>query len=241
MIGLSVGATLACVAIVYVGATVQGSLGIGLGMISSGVLALVDPDFVPVAIVLSVIPLSGSIAWADRAHLDRRGLAWTLGGRVPGVIAGAAVAAALSDRLLAALVGGSVLLSVVVSVTSRRFEPRDHALVAAGMASGFMGTATGVGGPPIALVYQHRDPAAMRSTMSAFFALGAVLSAVALAVAGEVGERQLRLTALLLPSILLGIVTARLLQHRLQAAYVRPAVLGLCSASAIALLAETFL
>ncbi|NND73558.1 MAG: sulfite exporter TauE/SafE family protein [Ilumatobacter sp.] len=240
MIGLSIGAVAACVLIVYVGAAVQASLGIGLGMISSAVLALVDTDFIPVAIVLSVIPLSGSVAFADRAHIDRRGLGWTLGGRIPGVVLGAIVAASLSDRLLSLLVAGTVLVSVAASITTSRFEPRDGALVAAGLTSGFMGTATGVGGPPIALVYQHSDPATMRSTISAFFALGAVMSMLALTVAGEVGRRQLELSLMLLPSIVIGVVTARLVRHRLRAAVVRPAVLVLCSASAGALLVETF-
>lgn len=240
MIGLSLGAVVACVLIVYVGAAVQGSLGIGLGMISSAVLALVDTAFVPVAIVLLVIPLSGAVAWADRAHIDGRGLGLTLAGRLPGVVAGALVAASLSDRLLALLVAGTVLVSVGASLSTGRFRPQAGALAVAGLASGFMGTATGVGGPPIALVYQHSDPATMRSTISAFFSIGAVMSALALAVAGEVGTRQLELTALLLPSVALGVVTARLVRHRLRARLVRPAVLVLCTVSAVALLVETF-
>ncbi len=239
MIGLSLGALLACVLIVFLGAATQASLGIGLGMMSSAVLAIVDPDFIPVAIVIAVIPLSGSVAWDDRSHLDRRGLGWSLAGRVPGVVVGALVAASLSDRVLALLVAGSVLLSVLASITTSRFEPRDSALLAAGLSSGFMGTTTGVGGPPIALVYQHTDPATMRSTISAFFAIGAVMSAVALAIAGEVGRRELELTALLIPSVVVGVLTARRFRDRLRAAVIRPAVLVLCTASAVALLVET--
>lgn len=239
MIGLSVGAVLACVLVVFVGAATQASLGIGLGMMSSAVLAIVDPDFIPVAIVIAVIPLSGSVAWDDRAHLDRRGLGWTLAGRVPGVVGGALVAASLSDRVLALLVAATVLLSVVASVTSSRFDPSDGALLAAGLSSGFMGTTTGVGGPPIALVYQHSDPATMRATISAFFAIGAVMSVVALAAAGEVGRRQLELTALLLPSVFVGVAVARRYRDRLRAGVVRPTVLALCTASAVALVVET--
>ena len=43
----------------------------------------------------------------------------------------------------------------------------DRALVVAGLASGFAGTTTGVGGPPMALTYQNSDPATMRATISA--------------------------------------------------------------------------
>jgi len=71
------------VIVVFVGATVQASLGIGLGMIAAPILAIADPDFVPVAIIVAVIPLSGMVAWTERRHIDRRGVAFTLGGRVP--------------------------------------------------------------------------------------------------------------------------------------------------------------
>jgi uncharacterized membrane protein YfcA len=47
------------------------------------------------------------------------------------------------------------------------------------------------------------------------------------------------LTALVLPSVALGVVTARLMRHRLNAAVVRPAVLIVCAASAVALLVKT--
>lgn len=239
MLGLSIGVAGLCIVFVYVGAAVQGSLGIGLGMISSPILTLADPDFIPTALVLSVIPLSGAVAWAERHHIDRRGFALTLGGRVPGVIVGAAIAAWLSDDVLGLLVAGSVLLAVVVSISGKRFELRDGTLVGAGLVSGFMTTTTGVGGPPMALTYQHSDPATMRGTISAYFAVGAVMSLAALAIAGEVGARQFELFALILPSIVLGVVTAHLVRDRLDHSVVRPAVLVVCASSAVALLIKT--
>lgn len=239
MFGLSVVMTIACVLIVYVGATVQASIGIGLGMIASPLLALADHDFIPVTVILAVIPLTFTIAWADRAHVAGRDVAYALVGRVPGVIVGAVLVAAISDRLVAVLVAASVLLAVAVSVSGRHVPTSDPVLLAAGLASGFAGTTTGVGGPPMALAYQRSDPATMRSTLSAFFAIGALMSLGALALAGEVGSRELQLTTLILPSVGLGVVTARRVQHRLDPAIVRPAVLALCTVAAIALLIET--
>jgi uncharacterized membrane protein YfcA len=238
---LSLGAAAICIAIVYLGASVQGSLGIGLGMISSPVLALVDPDFIPAAIVLSVIPLSGTVAWAERAHIERRGVGLALGGRVPGVIIGAFTAAWFSDDALGLLVAASVLIAVVVSLAGVKLAQCDSTVVAAGFASGFMGTTTGVGGPPVALAYQHSDPVTMRATVSAFFVVGALMSVMALTLAGEIGTRQLQLAALILPSVLIGLITARRVSKHLDPTVVRPAVLALCSASAIALLIKTFI
>jgi hypothetical protein len=161
-------------------------------------------------------------------------------GRVPGTIIGALVVASLSDQVLAVLVAISVLLAVVASITGRIFRPTDRALVTAGMASGFAGTTTGVGGPPMALTYQNSDAATMRATISAFFAIGSLFSIGALAVAGEIGQRQLQLTVLILPGVALGVITSRFLKDRLRPEIVRPAVLVLCTVACIALLLETF-
>lgn len=240
MLGLSVGMAFACVAVVYVGSTVQASIGIGLGMIASPMLLLADPDFIPAAIMLAVLPLTFTIAWVDRRHIAPRDVGFAVAGRVPGTIAGALVVASLSDELLAVLVAGSVLLAVVASITGRLFRPTDRALVIAGLASGFAGTTTGVGGPPMALTYQNSDPATMRATISAFFSIGSVMSIAALWLAGEIGVRQLQLTAMILPGVVLGIVTARLVKDSLRPEVVRPAVLVICTTAAVALLAETF-
>jgi len=241
MFGLSIPMVIACVALVYIGAVVQGSIGIGLGMIASPLLALADPAFIPAAIMLAVLPLTVSVAWADREHVERRDVGLALLGRIPGTVAGALVLAALSEEVLAVMVAGSVLLAVVSSITGRLFQPTDRALVVAGIASGFAATTTGVGGPPMALVYQRESPATMRATISALFSIGSALSIGALILAGEVGARQLQLTALILPGVGLGLVTARALRGHLRPEMIRPVVLVICTVSAVGLLVETFL
>jgi len=240
MLGLSVAMATACVLTVYVGATVQASIGIGLGMIASPVLAFADPDFIPAAIMLAVLPLTFTIAWVDRTHVEQRDVGFALIGRIPGTIVGALVVAALSDQVLAVMVALSVLVAVVASIAGRIFRPTDRALVIAGLASGFAGTTTGVGGPPMALTYQNSDPATMRATISTFFAIGSVMSITALALAGQIGTRQIELTLLILPAVGLGVVTARFLKEYLNPTVVRPAVLVICTVAAIALLVETF-
>jgi hypothetical protein len=239
MFGLSAAMAIMSVLAVYVGATVQASVGIGLGMIASPVLALADPAFIPVTIVIAVIPLTVSMALTERAHVDQRGFVLAVIGRVPGVVLGAMLVAAVGDRLLALLVACSVLAAVIASVVGWHVRTTGPTIISAGLASGFTGTATGVGGPPMAIVYQHGDPATMRSTISAFFAVGAAMSVTALWVAGQIGSHELELTLLILPPVLLGALTGRLVKGRLHPAVVRPAVLGLCSLASVTLLVGT--
>lgn len=236
---LSIVAAVASVTVVFVGSLVQGSIGIGLGLIAAPVLALADPAFVPGTIIIAVLPLTLIVAWGDRHHVERRDVVVALVGRLPGVVAGAVVAASISHTVLAILVAVSVLVAVAASTTSRRIPLNDSTLLAAGATSGFAGTTTGIGGPPMALTYQHHDAATMRATVSAFFFVGAAFSGIALWLAGEMGRRQLQLSLLLLPAVLAGTWTARRLRHRLRPEMVRPAVLVACSGSALALLVDT--
>lgn len=240
MFGLSVGLTVACLLAVFVGAAVQASIGMGTGMIAAPVLAFADPAFIPAAILISILPLTFAVAWDDRRHIDRRGVGVALIGRIPGLIVGAYVAASLSDDVLAVLVAGSVLVGVAASLTSKRFRPTTLALVFAGMASGFTGTTTGVGGPPMGLTYQHSDAATIRSTLSAFFSVGSVLSIIALVIAGDIGRRQWELGIMLLPAIGAGALTARAYRGRMHPEVIRPVVLAICTIAAAALLIETF-
>jgi uncharacterized membrane protein YfcA len=65
------------------------------------------------------------------------------------------------------------------------------------------------------------------------------MSLVGLVLAGEVSQRSLELTAVLIPSVLLGIMTAKRVKQRLNADLVRPVILALCLLSATALLVRS--
>lgn len=161
-------------------------------------------------------------------------------GRVPGVALGAWAVVAAGDRALALLVAGSVLAAVAVSLTSFRFPTTDRSVMIAGSVSGFMGTTSGIGGPPMAITYQHEDPATMRATLSAFFTIGTVISLVGLGISGGMSSRQLGLGLVLIPAVVVGFVASRRVAGRLPAERVRAAVLVVCAASAVVLLLDEF-
>jgi uncharacterized membrane protein YfcA len=231
----------ACAGIVFIGAIVQGTLGIGLGLVSAPVLALADPAFIPVAILVAILPLTVSMSVRERAGIDRRGVGFAMLGRIPGAVLGTVAVVLTGTRFLVVLVAISVLAAVAASITSVRFATTGRSLVVAGAVSGFMGTATGIGGPPMAITYQHADPAVMRSTVSVFFTLGSAISLGMLGLAGVIGERQLLLGAALIPAVVAGFALSGPITRRLDADRIRMLVLAVCAASAITLLTREFL
>jgi hypothetical protein len=217
---------------------VQGAIGLGFGLVSAPFLALIDTDFIPGAVLVAVLPLSTSVAVHSYADVDRRSAALAILGRIPGVAAGAAVAAAVSSRALSIGLGTAVLIAVAMSIWLPSVPTTTGLTVGAGAVSGFMGTTTGVGGPPMALLYQRVSPRVVRATLSAYFAIGTVLSIVALTVAGDLTSRQWRLGLLLVPGVVVGLVASPWVRRHVDGPRFRPILLAICAASAVLLLIE---
>lgn len=239
--GLDLWVALACLGVVTIGSTLQGVIGLGMGLLAAPLLAIADPGFLPLSTVIAVIPLGIGAAWRERHAVERRDVGIALAGRVVGVALGAWAAATTGHGFLVLMVAASVLIAVLGSVTGLRFATTDRNLLLAGTASGFTGTAAGVGGPPMGLTYQHAEPATLRATLSAFFAIGAVVSLVGLTIAGEVDRHRLGLALVVLPGVPLGLLLSKPLIGRLPADRVRPLVLAVCAASAIGLLIDELL
>src|SRR4029079_5193713 len=116
LMDVTVGALILAALATIVGATIQGSIGFGLNLVTVPVLALVLPDALPVTVVLLGIPISIAMLRHEHHALDRRGLGWIITGRVPGTIVGAWVAATVTTTMLQGLIGGFVLLFVLASI-----------------------------------------------------------------------------------------------------------------------------
>ena len=220
---------------VVIGAVAQGSVGFGFGMLAAPVLALVDEELVPGAVLLLGLTVALIIAWDERGALDWLGIRWALVGRVLGTLAGAYAVTRLDHDAMAIALGLLILFAVVISLTGWHVRPTTTTLVGAGMMSGVMGTLTSVGGPPMALVYQREDAAKLRSTLAGFFVFGASLALLVLTVSGEVGERQLVDGVILLPGLFVGLVLSRALAPYLASGRTRAGVLALSAVAAVAL------
>lgn len=227
--------------VVALGATIQGSVGFGMNVLAAPLVVQVEPRLVPVPLLVAALVITVAVALRDRAHLVVGDLGWAVGGRIPGAVAGTVAVAMLSRDALALTLAGAVLLAVAVSVTGMQVPVTRTTLAGAGVASGFMGTATSVGGPPMALLYQHGAGDHVRANLSTFFAIGVVLSLAVLGLAGEIGPEEGWLALAVVPAVLVGFLASRWTRGHIDAGRVRPAVLGLSGLSALGLLIRTLL
>jgi uncharacterized membrane protein YfcA len=163
---------------------------------------------------------------------------WIVAGRVPGTVAGALIVASVSTDSLKIVIGVSVLLAVALSVAAPPVPLTPATQFSAGVVSGTTGTAAGIGGPPLALLYQHRPGPTMRATMAASFLFGTFLSIVTLSIAREVTLADCVLAAALIPLVIAGTWIGRRAHDTLDRQWLRPAVLTFAAVSAVVVLVD---
>lgn len=210
----------------FVGATIQGSIGFGLNLIVVPVVAILQPAAIPSALIIMAIPMTAGSAALEREHIHRSGVLWTTLGRLPGVVLGAWVVRALSAETLGIVVGGFVVLAAGMSALSPPIRIGRGSCAVTGFIAGVMGTASSIGGPPMALLYQGQPGPVLRSTLGATFLIGTALSLLALVVAGQVAGWHWLLGIALTPGVALGLFAGRRLHGWLERGWLRPCVLG---------------
>jgi uncharacterized membrane protein YfcA len=223
-----------------IGSAVQGAVGFGANLIAAPLLVLIDPRLVPGATTLASLGLNAGVTVRERGHADRRELLIASVGLVPGTVIGAAALASTTDarsvRLLLAVI---VLLGVALTASGIRVPLTAGWVGGAGVLSGFMGTAAAIGGPPLALLHQHREGPVIRATLSRLFLISGVMTIVGLAAFGRFGWGDVARAGALLPGSLLGFAVSGPAARVLDRGYTRPAILALSTVSAAAVLIST--
>ncbi|MCP1728033.1 putative membrane protein YfcA [Natronospira proteinivora] len=212
--------------VVIIGALVQGSIGFGVALLGAPLLFLINPMLVPAPVIIIGMSLPLLILLRDHHAVVYRDVAWVLPGKLLGSLMAAALLGVVSESALGLVFGALVLLGVGLSL-SRRFPlPGGRHLFAAGGVAGFMATTTSIGGPPLALVFQHVRGARLRGTLSACFIPGGIFSLAALWWVGRLGWSELMAGLSLFPAIISGFLLSAYLAHWLDRGWLRPALLA---------------
>lgn len=216
------------VAVIFVGSYVQSSIGFGLAIIAAPALFLLDPLYVPAPITISALTLSIANAYKHWDSISFHKLKFAIAGRVPGTIAGGLLLLWIDQRALALWLGISVLVAVGLSMSKLVLKPTKGAMFSAGLLSGFMGTSSSIGGPPIALVMQHEENDYIRANLAAFFVVGCLMTLTMLSTVGRFGLQQLLIALPLMPATLVGYWVAMKTLHLISHDNLRRLSLILC-------------
>jgi uncharacterized membrane protein YfcA len=227
--------------VVAAGGLLQGLIGFGLALVAVPLLALLDPALVPVPVLVIASAHAMMSLAREFGHVDWRGVGWAMLGRLPGTVVGIWIVDSLDPKSFGVVVGAAVLVCVLLSLISWRPQPTPGSLVTAGVASGSFGTATSIGGPMVALLYQNQAGPQVRATLAAFFTLGSVTSIIGLTSTGNVTVHQLWSGVLLIPFLVAGFLLSGPLRKRFDAKGIRTPTLIVSGVSAVVLIVRSAL
>ena len=129
-------------------------------------------------------------------------------------------------------------VTAAASVFAPRIPLRPSTQFAGGVASCTTGTAAGIGGPPLALLYQHHPGPTMRATLAASFFFATLLSVVTLGIAGQITLADCVLAVALIPAVIAGTWVGRQAHDILDRRWLRPAVLVFATIAAVVVLLD---
>ncbi len=222
--------------IVAAGTIVQAGLGMGFGLMTAPLLALIDPALVPGPTLYLGMATSLMGVFREPDGVDWGEVKLGALGRFIGVMIGAAALYNVTDQktfilVFGIVIGGAVLMTSLgwqMAFTSRN-------LTSMSIISGAMGIFTSVGAPPMALLYSQRPAATARPTMAAFFAVGCALSLLGLNLSGWGGLKDLWLALFMVPGVVFGTLIGRRLKGRFDRRF-RPILLGIAGLAAVMLI-----
>lgn len=242
------GVTLAFfLAAAFLGGLTSGVSGFAMGLVVSGVwLHIITPSQNALLIVLCGLVTQGAGIWRVRHAIDWRAvLPFILGGAF-GVAAGTALLTTV-DQAVVRLTMGVLLILYSTYMLARPAISVSHGSAAAdagvGVANGLIGGLTGLGGIAVTIWCQLRGGPkdAQRAIFQPVMFATFVMSALSFAVAGAYTIEVMKLYALALPGMALGLWCGIKLYGKLDDAAFRRVILILLLASGLSLVVPSVL
>ena len=220
-------------AVTIIAATLQGTVGFGLSVISVPVLSLFDSDLAPVPQLLMSLPLAIAMVSRDWRHVDLQGVGWILAGRIPGAIIGIVLLKALTDTALELLIGGIVLAAAVVIASGVSVQRTPVTKFVGGTVSGATGLVASIGGPPLALLYRDAAGGTLRASLNAVFVIGVLVTIGVRTATDEITSDDLEIALVLLPAVFIGFFLSRNLAGKVEGKLLRRLIVAVSAFAAV--------
>ncbi len=227
--------------IVGLGAFVQRIIGFGLAVVAAPFVVMVEPQVMPAALLLTVLPLPALEVARGWRQIRWPWFGSAMIGRLATTPLGVYLVAVASAEVVSLSVAAMVLVAVAGSMTRVRIRATNPRALVAGLLTGVSATAASIGGPFLGLVLQEEPPRIVRATLAPFFLVGAAVSFTALLGAGEVHREAVVAGIAWLPFVAAGTLLAQPVRHRIDPLLFRRAMLALATVAALAVVARVAL
>ncbi|MEE1673696.1 sulfite exporter TauE/SafE family protein [Agarivorans aestuarii] len=215
--------------LVFLGAFIQTATGFGMAVVAAPVLIIIYPELIPGPLLVVGLFLAAINAFKYRKDISWASLRSAIIGLFPGTVAGGALLYLFDVEQFTIFVGVVVLLAVIISLLPIKIYETPNRLLMAGFISGFLGTSSGIGGPPLALLWQHQKAHLVRANLAVFMVVSCLMSLLIQIPIGYMSMQHVYLALPLLPASYLGYRSAILFIEHLPQKAVRHLSLLLCS------------
>lgn len=225
--------------VVIFSAIVQTATGMGFGMIAAPLLALISLELVPGPMLFVNLFLSLLMLGDGRSQIVRREVVLLLPTILVGTAIGAAIVMALPGDILGIVFALMILSAVAITLFAKALAMTTGNLAACGVAVGVMGTATGIPGGPLVVLYQNEPMEKTRPTMALVFTFSYTSSLIALSIAGVFSLQLAFLGLLMLPGLMIGYILGKRVRGHMSREIGRFLMLSIASSGAVLLLAKS--
>jgi uncharacterized membrane protein YfcA len=119
-------------AVWVVAATLSGALGFGGGIVAVPFLVLINPEFVPIPLLLQAVFFTGAVTWRERRAIDVPAFKWAAIGLLPGVVLGTITLTSVNKDVLGFLTGLLLLVAISLQATGVRVQQNRLTLILGG-------------------------------------------------------------------------------------------------------------
>jgi uncharacterized membrane protein YfcA len=222
----------ATVGIVFSSGIVVGLAGFGFSLFAVPPLLLLHDPGTVVALVLLLGFASGLfVLWGEWDEIESGTLKALLPWSFVGLIVGAGVQRYVDESIIKLFASILVAIFALLMAAGIRIPGTEHraSTQVAGFSSGVLGTAAGLPGPPIALLFTARNlpPAAFRVTITGYFVIIDIVAVGVLIVSGQAHLADVWLALMLAPAALVGRWLGKRLADRIAPAEFRRIVIAL--------------
>ncbi len=222
--------------VTFLAAAIQGVVGVGFAMVSVPILALIDPALAPVPQLLITMPMTISMAWRERSHVQLSNVKWIVAGRIPGVLLGVGLLAVATQRLLDLAIAAAVLLAVAIIAAGHNVRRTKLTEFGAGTLSGVSSFVASLGGPPLALLYSRDDGPTRRSNLAVVFTLGLTITLIGRVASGNITWDDVLVALILFPALALGYAASLRFGNLVPQRFAKVTILILSTTGAIGLI-----
>jgi hypothetical protein len=226
----------------FVGGLTSGLSGFAMGLVVSGVwLHIITPTQTAVLIALCGLITQASGIWKVRNAFEWRAVAPFIIGGAIGVPLGTALLTSVDQHKVRLAIGILLIVYATYNLARPALKPFESRLafdVPIGIANGFIGGLTGLGGIAVTIWCQVRGGAKdkQRAVFQPVIFATFIMSTIALGFARALTTETLTLYALAVPALALGLWAGLKLYGTLNDAAFRTAILVLLLVSGVALI-----